>query len=219
MKTLLLSLVILPFLLIAQSPSFIVTDQNGTVWDSNVLLENGTTIIIEFFSPSMTCWPSSNAIQNVTEAYNNMSHCNNLFFLQVAQWGYSSTVEGFIDEFGDTTIPYVAGYDLWNVNTTSGQELTINFMDFGLMWAYECWILYPDGSYEYDLPGMSGLESNALMEFLQNEGFINCNNVNIEENHLPRTNEEMIFNLQGQVINERPNQGIYIKNNETYFIR
>ena len=101
----------------------------------------------------------------------------------------------------------------------SGQELTINFMDFGLMWAYECWILYPDGSYESDLPGMSELESNALMEFLQNEGFINCNNVKIEENHLPCTNEEMIFNLQGQVINERPNQGIYIKNNETYLIR
>jgi len=211
-------LLLAPFLLVGQGPSFIVTDQDGNVWDSDSLLEDGTTIIVEFFSPSMTCWPSSNAVQNITEAYNEMYHCNKLFFLQVAQWGYSGTVENFIEEFGDTNIPYIAGYDTWIVETTTGQELTIEWMDFGLMWAYECWILRPDGSYEYDLPGMAGLETNALIEFLEDEGFTPCENtVEIEEYQIENKNEN-IYDITGRILPEIPSQGTYIKDGDKYHV-
>ena len=231
-------LLLAPFLLAGQGPSFVVTDQDGNVWDSDSLLAEGTTIVIEFFSPSMTCWPSSNAIQNVTEAYNEMYECNKIFFLQVAQWGYYWTVEEFIEEFGDTSIPYVPGYITPGVNTITGQDLTIEFIDFGLMWAYECWLLRPDGSYEYDLPGMSGLEENALIEVLEDEGFNLCNTIGLEdewsypgpsgccshcdamgEHTLP--NKECvgpIYDLQGRLLNEKPNRGFYIQGGEKKYI-
>ena len=68
MKKLLL-LLIIPFLSISQ-PSFNVTDANGNLWDSESLLATGKTIIVTFFSPSETCWPSANQITKLGEAYN-----------------------------------------------------------------------------------------------------------------------------------------------------
>ena len=216
MKKLFYVLILAPFLLAGQGPSFTITDQNGNVWDSDSLLAEGTTIIIDFFSPSMTCWPSSNHIQNITETYNEMYHCNKLFFLQVAQWGWPTTVENFIEEFGDTNIPYVVGYELWEQTTISGQDLTIEFMDFGLMWAYETWLLRPDGSYEYDLPGMSGLEVNTLTEFLEDEGFAPCNNsINIEEYQIENPDKN-IYDITGRILPNIPSQGTYIQDGKKY---
>ena len=209
-------LLLAPFLLAGQGPSFTVTDQDGNVWNSDSLLAEGTTIVIDFFSPSMTCWPSANHIQNVTEAYNEMYGCNKIFFLQIAQWGYSTTVGEFIEEFGDTSIPYVPGYNVWGIETSTGQELTAEFMDFGLMWAYETWLLRPDGSYEYDLPGMSGLEVNTLIEFLEDEGFAPCNNsVNIEEYQIENPDKN-IYDITGRILPSIPSQGTYIQDGKKY---
>ena len=86
MKKLIIFL-LLPFLLFSQVASdFSVTDTNGNEWDLYPLLDEGTTVVIQFFSPSMTCWPSSNSIENLTNAHYEYS-CNNIVFLQVAQWG------------------------------------------------------------------------------------------------------------------------------------
>ena len=111
MTKLILFIALMPALLLCQ-PSFNVTDNNGNTWNSNDLLAEGKTIVVNFFSPSMTCWPSSNATENVAETYHEMYQCNEdkLFFLQVAQWGYSWVVEDFVEEFGDTNIPYIEGY-------------------------------------------------------------------------------------------------------------
>ena len=218
MKKTLYVLLLAPLLLAGQGPSFTVTDQNGNIWDSDSLLANGTTIIVDFFSPSMTCWPSAHHVQNVTETYNEMYHCNNLFFLQVAQWGWPSTIETFIEEFGGTNIPYVMGYDGWDQTTISGQDLTIEFMDFGLMWAYETWLLRPDGSYEVDLYGMAAEPgtTNYLIEFLEDEGFTNCNNsVNIEEYQIKDPNKN-IYDITGRILPNIPSQGTYIKNEKKY---
>ena len=142
MKTLFITILFTPFFLFSQGPSFLVTDNNGTVWNSNDLLEQGTTIVVTFFSPSTTCWPSVNHIINTNVAYEKFNPCNDIFFIQVAQWGGEFTVSNFVEDFGNPEIPYVIGY-------YQGQTLTIEWMDWGLQWAYESWLLRTDGSYEY----------------------------------------------------------------------
>jgi hypothetical protein len=174
MKRLILMLLIAPFLLFSQ-PEFSITDINGNTWDSNELLEQGNTIVIQFFSPSMTCWPSAQSIENLTEAYNEYGSCNKLFFLQVAEWGMQSTTVNFINEFGTTEIPILVG-------NAGGNELTIEWVDWGLQWAQELWVLRPDGTYEYDIPWAWDLEQTVLIDFLEDEGFSICeNNVGVEE--------------------------------------
>ena len=108
MKKLILSLLLAPFLLVSQ-PQFSITDYNGDTWDSNELLEQGFTIVINFYSPSMTCWPSSNSIELLTEAYNKYANCNKIFFLQVAEWGTESQVTNFLNTFGSLDIPTLIG--------------------------------------------------------------------------------------------------------------
>ena len=205
-------LLLAPFLLAGQGPSFVVTDQNGNTWDSDSLLADGTTIIVEFFSPSMTCWPSYNAIMNLTEAYNEMERCNKLFFIQIAEWGTVYTVGNFIEEFGDTSIPYVAG-------TTGGTDLSYEWVEWGLQWAYECWILRPDGSYEYDIPGLASepsLELNYLIDFLEEEGFTACDNsVNIEEYQIENPDKN-IYDITGRILPSIPSQGTYIQDGKKY---
>ena len=122
MKNLILSFLLTPFLLIGQ-PSFNVTDSNGNLWDSESLLEEGKTIIVTFFSPAETCWPSANEITNLSEAYNSYYHCNDLFFIQVAQWGSEYTTVNFVEQFGNTNVPTIVGY-------YQGQELTTNYQLF-----------------------------------------------------------------------------------------
>ena len=51
MKTLFITILFTPFFLFSQGPSFLVTDNNGTVWNSNDLLEQGTTIVVTFLAP------------------------------------------------------------------------------------------------------------------------------------------------------------------------
>jgi len=210
MKRLILMLLLAPFLLFSQ-PEFTITDNNGNVWDSNILLEEGNTIIIQFFSPSMTCWPSYQSIMNLTQAYSEYGSCNNkLFFIQVAEWGYWSTVGPFVEEFGSSDIPYVAGY-------AEGQELTIDWMDWGLQWAYECWILRPDGSYEYDIPYMWDLEQQTLINVLEDEGFSTCENTVGLEEYETENQDKTIYDITGRIISEIPSEGFYIQGGKKYF--
>ena len=215
MKKLFYVLILAPLLLAGQGPSFTVTDQNGNIWDSDSLLAEGKTIIIEFFSPSMTCWPSSNAIANIAEAHRKMNSCNDLFFLQVAQWGYNWEVEEFIEEFGDTSIPWIPGYNLWNPEI-SGYDLTGEFVEYGLQWAYECWVLRPDGSYEIDLYGMASDTNNYLIDFLEDEGFTNCDNsISIEE-YQTENLDKNIYDITGRILPNIPSQGTYIQDGKKY---
>tara|TARA_B100000902_G_C26945712_1_gene733276 strand:+ start:105 stop:746 length:642 start_codon:yes stop_codon:yes gene_type:complete len=165
MKKLLL-LLIIPFLSISQ-PSFNVTDANGNLWDSESLLATGKTIIVTFFSPSETCWPSANQITKLSEAYNAYQSCNDLFFIQVAQWGSEYTTTNYVEQFGNPNIPAIVGY-------YQGQELTMSWVDWGLQWAYETWLLRPDGSYEFDIPYAWDLDQQVLIDALEAEGFIEC---------------------------------------------
>tara|TARA_Y100001963_G_C6619458_1_gene370983 strand:+ start:65 stop:724 length:660 start_codon:yes stop_codon:yes gene_type:complete len=215
MKKLFYVLILAPLLLAGQGPSFTVTDQNGNIWDSDSLLAEGKTIIIEFFSPSMTCWPSSNAIANIADAYRKMNSCNDLFFLQVAQWGYNWEVEAFLEEFGDTSIPWIPGYNLWNPEI-SGYDLTGEFVEYGLQWAYECWVLRPDGSYEIDLEGMSSDTNNYLIDFLEDEGFTNCDNsISIEE-YQTENLDKNIYDITGRILPNVPSHGTYIQDGKKY---
>ena len=229
MKKLFYVLILAPLLLAGQGPSFTVTDTNGNTWDSDSLLAEGITIVVNFFSPSMTCWPSSNATEKITETYNEMYHCNEdkLLFLQVAQWGYYWVVEDFLEEFGDINIPYIEGYSFPGSyeSTTEectgiGQCLTYDwyFCDWEncLQWAYECWILRPDGSYVNDLYGMSSTTTNYLTEFLEDEGFTTCNNsVNIEEYQIENPDKN-IYDITGRILPSIPSQGTYIQDGKKY---
>ena len=127
MKKLILTLLLIPYLLLSQVASnFSITDTNGNTWELYSLLDEGTTVVIQFFSPSMTCWPSSNSIENLTNAHYEYS-CNNIVFLQVAQWGWESEVVDFINEFGTTNIPTIPGY-------YDGSELTMNYITCPCGW-------------------------------------------------------------------------------------
>ena len=162
----LLILLFIPCLLMTQ-PSFNVTDANGNLWDSESLLADGKTIIVNFFSPAETCWPSANEITKLGEAYNAYSSCNDLFFIQVAQWGSEYTTTNFVEQFGNANIPTIIGY-------YQGQELTMNWMTWGLQWAHETWLLRPDGSYEFDIPYAWDLEQQAVIDALEADGFLEC---------------------------------------------
>lgn len=210
MKKLILLFLLTPVLLFSQ-PQFTITDLNGDTWDSNELLESGITIVIQFFSPSMTCWPSSNSIELFTEAYSEYGLCQNkLFFLQVAEWGLYSTTLNFIDEFGTTEISTLAGI-------SGGEDLTYEWMEWGLQWAYELWLLRPDGTYEYDIPYAWDLEQQVLINLLENEGFSACEyNVEIEEYNI-ENNDKTIYDIMGRII-DNPTQGFYIQGNKKHYI-
>ena len=210
MKKLILSLLLTPFLLVSQ-PQFSITDYNGNTWDSNELLEQGITIVIQFYSPSITCWPSSNSIELFTEAYNKYASCNKVFFLQVAEWGSEYQVVSFLEIFGTTEIPTLVGYE-------GGQDLTWEFVDnWGLQWAYELWLLRPDGTYEVDIPWAWDLEQTVLINTLEDENFNECSNnvLNIEELEI-NNNDKTTYDITGRVI-QNPTQGFYIQENKKYF--
>ena len=202
MKHLLLSLLLTPFLLIGQ-PSFNVTDSNGSLWSSESLLEEGKTIIVTFFSPAETCWPSANEITKLGEAYNAYSYCNDLFFVQVAQWGNEYTTTNFVEQFGNANIPTIVG-------NYQGQELTLSWIDWGLQWAHETWLLRPDGSYEFDIPWAWDLEQQVLIDAIENEGFGECeHNLSIEESHNSKQLIRKIDILGRETNNEGLQLGIY----------
>ena len=210
MKKLILSLLLAPFLSFSQGPSFNITDNNGNVWDSDSLLEQGTTIIVQFFTPSMTCWPSSNAVENIASAYEKYK-CNDILFIQVAQWGNEQTVYNFMEEFANLEIPYVSG-------TEGGSDMTWDWMDVGLQWAYECWVLWPNGEYIIDLEGQQFLDQEVLIDLLEQNNFKDCNEhetIGIEEIFTPQENKT-IYDLQGRILNEKPIKGIYIQGNKIY---
>ena len=201
----LIILLLLPFLLFSQVASdFSVTDTNGNEWDLYPLLDEGTTVVIQFFSPSMTCWPSSNSIENLTDVYYEYSSCNNIVFLQVAEWGWISAVVEFINEFGDSNIPTIPGY-------YEGQQLTMNYP---VTTAYEVWLIRPDKSYINDIPYMWDLEQEVLADVLENEGFNRCHSVEIEEYKIE--NNQTTYDIMGRII-QNPTQGFYIQGGKKYF--
>ena len=176
------------------------------------MLEEGITIIVNFYSPSMTCWPSSNSIELLTEAYNQYAGCNKLFFLQVAEWWNESQVISFLEAFGTTEIPTLIGNE-------GGSTLTFSWVEWGLQWANELWLIRPDGSYEVDIPYSLDIEQTALIDALENEGFNQCENtmLNIEELDIIDSNKT-IYDLQGRTLNKKPTNGFYIQNGEKYII-
>ena len=217
MKKLILSLLLTPLLLVSQ-PQFSIIDYNGNAWDSNELLEQGITIVIQFYSPSITCWPSSNSIELFTEAYNKYADCNKVFFLQVAEWGSEYQVVSFLETFGTTEIPTLVGYE-------GGQDLTWEFVDnWGLQWAYELWLLRPDGTYEVDIPWAWDLEQTVLIDTLEDEGFSECGEDNNEENNTVgledyeiESNDKTIYDLHGRIL-DKPTKGFYIQGGNKYII-
>ena len=205
MKKLILTLLLIPYLLLSQVASnFLITDTNGNTWELYSLLNEGTTVVIQFFSPSMTCWPSSNSIENLTNAHYEYS-CNNIVFLQVAQWGWESEVVDFINEFGTTNIPTIPGY-------YDGSELTMNYP---VTIAYEAWVIRPDGSYINDIPYMWDIDQEVLANVLEDEGFSPCHHsIEIEEFEI-KYQDKTTYDLMGRVIQE-PIQGFYIQNGKKY---
>ena len=221
MKKLILSLLLAPILLLSQ-PSFNVTDSNGETWNSEELLEQGKTIVIQFFSPGLNCWPSQNSLINLREAwYNTLCERDSLQFIQVAQWGSKAETLWYVNEYSNPTIPTVVGE--WQ-----GNNLTFEWMEWGLQWSYECWILRPDGTYEVDIPAMWDLEQTTLVDLLENDGFdINChdNYYDFEtnqtigmteycciEHHMPGHKPHgPMYDLQGRLIKEKPSCGYYIQ--------
>ena len=211
MKKLILSLLLAPLLLLSQ-PQFTITDYEGNVWNSDSLLEEGTTIVMQFYSPSMTCWPSSNSIELFTEAYNKYNECNKLFFIQVAEWGSTMAVYNFINTFGTFDISTLIG-------TEGGQALTIEFADnWGLQWAYELWLLRPDGSYIQDIDYAWDLEQQVLIDALEDEGFSECNTSIGLEDYKIENDDKTIYDLQGRILNKKPTNGFYIQGEKKYII-
>jgi len=215
MKRIILTLLLAPFLAFSQGPSFNVIDNEGNSWDSDSILAEGSSIVITFFSPNTTCWPSANQITKLNEAHGLYDECNDIFFIQVAQWGNNSFTSNFVEEFGNPNIPTVVGYD-------QGQELTMEWMDWGLMYAYETWLLRPNGSYEINIPFAWDMEQQVLIDLLDEEGFYRCdhgssNTINIEEYEI-KNKDETIYDLQGRILNEIPKSGFYIKGGKKYCV-
>tara|TARA_B100000427_G_C15396549_1_gene545711 strand:+ start:144 stop:788 length:645 start_codon:yes stop_codon:yes gene_type:complete len=212
MKNLILSLLLVPFLVCCQGPSFTLTDNNGVIWDSETWLNLGVTIVVQFFTPSMTCWPSSNSIENISSAYEQYGNCNDILFLQVAQWGGEFTTSNFMEEFSNPEIPYIVGYP-------EGQSLTIEWMELGLQWAYECWVLYPNGEYLIDLDYQWDLEQTVLIDLLEENGFKDCNEHNLElEDYKIENNNEIIYDLQGRTVNKKPTNSFYLESGKIKYL-
>ena len=213
MIKLILSLLLAPILAFSQGPSFTITDYNGNIWDSNELLEQGITILIQFHSSSMTCWPSSNSTELFTEAYNQYAGCNKLFFLQVAEWGTESQTIEYLEAFGTTEIPTLIGNE-------GGQTLTFEFMDWGLQWAHELWLIRPNGSYEVDIPFSWDLEQQVLIDAIEGAGFNECENTMLDIEELSIiNNDKSIYDLWGRLLNKKPKSGFYIKEGEKCLIK
>ena len=206
MKKLILLIILAPVLLLSQ-PSFNVTDSNGNTWNSDDILEQEITIVINFFSPGWACSPSANSIELFTEAYNQYSSCNKLFFIQVSEWGSVATGEEYINIYGTTEIPSIVGDE--------GYELSWEWVnEYGLMWSHELWILRPDGSYIQDINGAWDLDQQVLIDELENEGFNACENTGVEEYQTVNHNKST-YDIMGRVISE-PTKGFYIQNGNKY---
>jgi hypothetical protein len=216
MKKLILILLLAPVLLLSQ-PSFNVTDSNGNVWDSEEILEQGKTIIVQFFSPTVFSYGSSWSIEHLTEAYNNYGLCNDVFFLHVAEWGseyewatyLDNLIEGgYIDSL-ENVAPTIIG-------TEGGIELTYEWMEWGLQYSFELWMIRPDGSYEYTIPHSWNPELTVLADALEAEGFSSCETVGIEEFE-NKNKDKTTYDLMGRIIN-KPTEGFYIQDGKKYFI-
>ena len=213
MKRIILTLLLAPFLAFSQGPSFTVTDNNGNIWDSQVWLDQGVTIVIQFFAPSETCWPSYQALQNFSDAYNGYGKCNDILFLQVATWGEEYICTNYVEEFGTLECPVIDG--------VQGYDMAMDWYgdeNFGLSAVYELWVLHPDGYYDADVSFASDLDQTVLVDLLEDSGFESCeHSVNIEE-YQTKNNSEIIYDLQGRILNKIPKSGFYIKGGKKYCV-
>ena len=237
MKRLILSLLLAPVLLFSQGDfdNFIAIDTQGNEHNLYEYLDQGTTVVIQFLSPSMTCWPSSNSLENLAKAYERYG-CNDIQFLIVAQWGSAEEINEFIESNPipeATQIPAIAGDD--------GGQLITQFL-FPISEAYECWIIRPDGSYLDGVPLMWDLEVQSLDYILgSDEGFSRCcmywndwedfdwaTDPDYEFNELsPILNKDIptikpqntnVYDIfTGNIIN-KPKKGFYIQEGKKYYI-
>ena len=92
-------------------------------------------------------------------------------------------------------------------------------MGLGLQWAYECWVLYPNGEYIIDLDYQWDLEQTVLIDLLEEDGFKDCNEhtVGLEDYEI-ENNNETIYDLQGRILNKKPINGFYIQKGKKYTI-
>ena len=213
MKKLILLFLLAPILLLSQ-PSFNFTDSEGNNYNSEEILEQGKAIVVQFFSPGENCWPSANSLINFREAwYNTLCHHNDIFFIQIAEWGDTTETMNFVNQYSNPGIPTVIGE--WQ-----GYGLTYEWMEWGLQWAYELWLLRPDGSYEVDIPWAWDLEQTVLVDTLEDEGFSNCsenNTVGLEDYKI-ENDDKTIYDLQGKILNKKPTNGFYIQEGKKYII-
>lgn len=237
MKNLILSLLLAPFLLFSQTelPNFTVTDIQGNVHDLYEYLDQDITVVIQFLSPSMTCWPSYNSLKNLMTSYEEFG-CNDIQFLIVAQWGDVEDITAFIEEYGGPDgfkVPAIAGDD--------GGNLITQFL-FPITQAFECWIVRPDGSYIDGVPFMWDLEMETLSYILEyDEEFPKCceywndwldfdwatdpDYEFIETNlilnkDIPniKTQDTNIYNIfTGNILNRKPKSGFYIQGGKKYY--
>ena len=238
MKNLILSLLLAPVLLFSQGPSFSVTDSNGVLWDSETWLDLGVTIVVQFFAPSETCWPSYQALQNLSLTNDLLGNCNDILFLQVATWGNEYTSVNYVEEFGTLECPVIDG--------DQGYEMAMSWYgeeNFGLTAVYELWILHPDGSYSGDINFASDLYQTVLIDALEYQGFNECeNNTGIEDDNNGNQSDHLsnyccshcdamseytlpkkclngpIYDLKGKQIKEKPKSGFYIQNGMKYVV-
>ena len=242
MKKLILSLLLAPILLFSQDelPNYTATDIQGNEQDLYEYLDQGITVILQFLSPSMTCWPSSNSLENLANAYEEYG-CNDIQFIIVAQWGSAEELNEFIEEYGGPDgfdIPAIAGDEGGESITTSFYipEIDINICE------QECWIIRPDGSYLDGVPLMWDLEVQSLDYILgSDEGFSRCcmywndwedfdwaTDPDYEFNELsPILNKDIptikpqntnVYDIfTGNIIN-KPKKGFYIQEGKKYYI-
>ncbi len=216
MKKLILTLLLAPFLVFSQGPSFTITDYEGNIWDSDSILAEGNTIVIQFYSPGSNCWPSAQSIELLHEAYNKYNECNKLFFIQVAEWGTDDWVVDYVNTYSTTDIPTIVG----GCNGCGlGYDLTWDWIDnWGLLWAYELWLLRPDGSYIQDIPWAWDTDQQVLIDALENEGFSECNtNVGLED-YVIENNDKNIYDLHGRILDKKPTSGFYVQEGEKYIV-
>ena len=216
MRKLILVLLLVPFFTFSQGPSFTVTDSEGITWDSQTWLDQGVTIVIQFFAPSETCWPSYQALENLSIAYDEYGKCNDLLFLQVATWGEEYTCINYVEQFGEINCPIIDGFQ--------GNDMAMSWYgddNFGLQAVYELWVLHPDGSYDGDVNFASDLDQTVLIDLLEDSGFESCeHNVGLEdeEEYVDWFWDETIYDLQGRVLKEIPKSGFYIKGGKKYCV-
>jgi len=211
------------------APNFIATDIQGN--EHNLYedyLDQGITVILQFHSPSLTCWPSFESTIQMNYAYLNYEYCNNkIKFIHIAEWGNDYLLEQYLDEYGiDILMPVsppddgLYSYDIPAISGTGGgSDIT---QEYNVTWAYEVWLIRPDKSFIADIA--PAWEENVITDVIELEGFTSCSDsvlpdytLDLNENTNTNPVDNNIYDLNGKLLNSIPSQGVYIKNGKKYF--